>query len=137
MSALPIATDVDPSGTRTSPYLSSAALDRLRQLLADERQELHEARDECERMLFDDAAPESSEATSREELEIILIRHNASLDAVDKALALMDSGSYGWCTGCGSMIALGRLEAMPSATTCVGCHGYATDGSRLLGRHLS
>ena len=43
------------------------------------------------------------------------------LDAVDAALARVEAGSYGTCVRCGQPIPEGRLEARPTATTCVAC----------------
>ncbi|RKS90149.1 TraR/DksA family transcriptional regulator [Microbacterium sp. AG790] len=40
---------------------------------------------------------------------------------VDAALARMDAGTYGICVVCGNVIAPGRLEARPMATTCIDC----------------
>ncbi len=41
--------------------------------------------------------------------------------AIDDALARLDDGSYGTCTGCGAPIAPERLAAVPGTTTCVPC----------------
>ena len=40
---------------------------------------------------------------------------------VDAALARLDEGTYGTCERCGSAIAPGRLEARPTARTCITC----------------
>ena len=45
----------------------------------------------------------------------------ASRAAVDAALARVDDGSYGVCERCGQPIAPARLEARPTARTCVSC----------------
>jgi len=45
------------------------------------------------------------------------------LAEIDEALARVDAGSYGTCTGCGRPIPAGRLAARPTATTCVECAG--------------
>lgn len=45
----------------------------------------------------------------------------ARVEEVDAALARLDAGSYGVCEGCGLPIAAGRLEARPTARTCVAC----------------
>src|SRR3954452_1567794 len=42
------------------------------------------------------------------------------LAEVDAALARLDAGSYGRCEVCGEPIAPARLEARPTARTCVG-----------------
>lgn len=43
------------------------------------------------------------------------------LNEIDRALARLDDGSYGICVACARPIAEGRLEARPTATTCVAC----------------
>jgi DnaK suppressor protein len=43
------------------------------------------------------------------------------LTAIDTALARVDDGSYGTCTGCGRSIPAERLEVIPWAATCVAC----------------
>lgn len=40
---------------------------------------------------------------------------------VDAALARIEDGSYGTCTGCGSEIPAERLDADPAAPTCIDC----------------
>lgn len=41
------------------------------------------------------------------------------LDEVKAALAAMDDGSYGICSVCGKEIPFERLEALPTALTCI------------------
>jgi RNA polymerase-binding transcription factor DksA len=48
----------------------------------------------------------------------------AEVAQIREALARLDSGAYGRCVSCGQAIAPARLEAIPSAATCVAC---ATD----------
>ena len=43
------------------------------------------------------------------------------LAAIDAALGRIDAGTYGTCTRCGEPIPEGRLEARPTASTCVAC----------------
>jgi DnaK suppressor protein len=45
-------------------------------------------------------------------------RHLAEVDA---ALERVASGAYGVCERCGRPIATGRLEARPTARTCISC----------------
>lgn len=47
-----------------------------------------------------------------------LTRHLAE---IDHALQRLDDGVYGTCERCGGPIADARLEARPSAVTCIGC----------------
>lgn len=45
---------------------------------------------------------------------------------VDAALTRLDEDTYGTCERCGGGIAPGRLEARPTARTCIGCAGGST-----------
>jgi DnaK suppressor protein len=44
-----------------------------------------------------------------------------SIDAIDRAIAKIDEGSYGACDVCGATIGEARLEARPATTRCIGC----------------
>lgn len=50
-----------------------------------------------------------------------LDRARASLSALDDAAARLRSGTYGICERCGEPIPAARLEARPTARTCVPC----------------
>lgn len=45
------------------------------------------------------------------------------LEAIDKALARIETDAFGQCEQCGEAIADARLQAVPYATTCVSCVG--------------
>lgn len=45
----------------------------------------------------------------------------SELEQVDDALARLDAGTYGVCTGCGKPIPAARLEVRPFAEQCVPC----------------
>lgn len=40
---------------------------------------------------------------------------------IERALALHGAGAYGLCESCGRSIGEARLEARPTARTCIGC----------------
>ena len=42
---------------------------------------------------------------------------------VERALELLDQGGYGTCETCGDPVGAARLEARPTARTCIGCAG--------------
>ena len=44
-----------------------------------------------------------------------------SIKDIDRALAKIDAGSYGFCDSCGSEIQSARLEARPATALCVDC----------------
>jgi DnaK suppressor protein len=48
------------------------------------------------------------------------------LEAIDAALARIESGTYGRCTGCGGAIATERLDALPWAALCIDCQRATT-----------
>lgn len=43
------------------------------------------------------------------------------LEEINKALARLEEGTYGWCENCKEEIPLERLEANPAANTCITC----------------
>jgi RNA polymerase-binding transcription factor DksA len=60
-------------------------------------------------------------AFEREQLTALLAQAEGSLRAAEAAIARRDAGSYGSCESCGEPIGAERLEARPSATTCIRC----------------
>jgi RNA polymerase-binding transcription factor DksA len=69
-----------------------------------------------------DSADENEVADKMEELEenkAILGQLEPQLNSVKVALAKIEGGTYGNCEICGEPIEKERLEANPSATTCV------------------
>jgi len=45
------------------------------------------------------------------------------LEKIEKALAAMDTGTYGFCANCQKEIPLERLRAYPQADSCLDCDG--------------
>ena len=43
------------------------------------------------------------------------------LAGIERAIARMESGTYGTCARCGELIAAARLRALPSAEHCIRC----------------
>jgi RNA polymerase-binding transcription factor DksA len=50
--------------------------------------------------------------------------------AIEAAIARIDDGDYGQCTGCGGAIAETRLAAQPEAALCIACAQGAEQGAR-------
>ena len=47
----------------------------------------------------------------------------SELEKIEKALAAMESETYGFCANCQKEIPLERLRAYPQADTCIDCEG--------------
>lgn len=76
----------------------------------------------------DEHDPEgASTAFERAHVAALLARAREHLDDVDQALERLARGEYGRCESCGRPIPAERLEARPTASTCVPC---ATAGPR-------
>ena len=64
-------------------------------------------------------------AFERSQLGAVVQQLEENLVEIQAALERLDHGTYGTCEICGSAITAGRLEARPTARTCVRC---ASDG---------
>lgn len=62
---------------------------------------------------------------SSEVTEVLAAGARVALHDVLAALHRMDSGTYGWCTECGSVIPLERLEVLPQVAHCLPCSRHA------------
>ncbi len=60
-------------------------------------------------------------AFERSQASALLAQARERLAEVDKALDELDRDAYGICEVCGQPIAAGRLQARPSARTCIDC----------------
>jgi DnaK suppressor protein len=62
-------------------------------------------------------------AFERSQVDSLIRQVEGHLAEIDEALARVTDGTYGVCVRCGRPIPAGRLEARPSARTCVACAG--------------
>jgi RNA polymerase-binding transcription factor DksA len=60
-------------------------------------------------------------AFERSQVGALTAQARSHLAAVDAALRRLEDGTYGRCEVCGRAIPDERLEARPTAATCVGC----------------
>ena len=94
-------------------------VERLRDLTQDFRSIVGAARDTN---LDDEHDPEGATIAFERSQVGALVRHvEHHLEEVDAALVRLDAGVYGRCEVCGAPIAAGRLEARPTARTCLRC----------------
>jgi DnaK suppressor protein len=96
-------------------------------LLAQRRDLFHQAAQTEEDLLWleTDVEPEAMERGRTETMVRLLDRlderEKLEIEAIDLALTRIESGSYGRCQGCGKDIPVARLQAVPTATTCLAC----------------
>jgi RNA polymerase-binding transcription factor DksA len=60
-------------------------------------------------------------AYERAQVQSLLVDARRELDALERAGARLEKGTYGVCERCGQAIAPERLEALPATTTCIAC----------------
>jgi len=103
-------------------------IDSIRQKLLDRRAALFRTVAHVEddlRWLDTNIEPEVEEEGQEENIARLLARLDdrgkAEIEAIDAALARIAAGDYGRCEACGDPISPARLDALPTATTCVSC----------------
>jgi DnaK suppressor protein len=110
--------------------VDEATLASLRTQLERQRAELRKEIDEqgadpdVDELAFVDDVGFSDRSHSSEERSrlISLVRAlRSNLRDVERALAKMQTGTYGTCERCGNAIAPERLEALPWAVLCIDC----------------
>ena len=70
----------------------------------------------------DEHDPEGSTiAFERQQVDTLVRQNEQHLVEVEAALARLEAGEYGVCERCGRSIPEARLEARPTARTCVAC----------------
>lgn len=121
------------------PALSERTLKRLRGRLIEERdQQLRQAEElaaEAEELAqerdpgdtqFDEESGEGDTVNVERERDLLLsATARGIVEAIERALARMDAGTYGVCVPAGRKLSLERLEAIPYAEECVDCKARA------------
>ena len=70
--------------------------------------------------LDDEHDPEGATiAFERAQVDALMVQARHRLEEVDAAEDRLDGGSYGRCEACGEAVAPARLEARPTARTCI------------------
>lgn len=118
--------------------------------MSEARRRLEQARDQTARRLaaltadFDDVVAASRDtnaddehdpegatiAFERSQVGALIASAQEQLREVAAAEARMAAGTYGSCESCGGEIAPARLEARPTARTCIGCASRAGRAGR-------
>lgn len=109
--------------------ISKETVDKAREMLLRQREELREMRQENEEssMRMSEQQVEFEERAQQEkmqqELQGLDKRSRDELYAVNMALQRIGAGTFGLCHECGAEIAEKRLLALPWTTTCIQCAG--------------
>lgn len=108
-------------------YLLKKDLDKLRQIMLEQRRRLLEGLDNAVQELQDEmvsVADPNDRASQETDLALELRerdRETRLIRKIDETLIRMEQKDYGHCDECGVEIGLKRLEARPMATLCIDC----------------
>lgn len=108
-------------------YMNPKQLDHFRGILNQIKQGLSEDIDRTVHTMQDEAtvfADPNDRASQESDMSLELRnrdRERKLIKNIDKMLARIDAGEYGYCDKCGVEIGLSRLEARPTATLCIDC----------------
>jgi len=117
-----------PKGYKPSPdeeYMNPLQIEYFRQKLITWRDELvEESRETISNLQTEvrDVGDEAERATRETENSLELRtrdRYRKLINKINKTLARIDDGEYGYCEETGEEIGLQRLEARPIATLCL------------------
>ena len=108
-------------------YMNDAQLAQFRKRLLDGKEQLISEAESTKSYIQDEstAMPDINDrATQEEEFALALRtrdRERKLIRKIDKSIAEIDGGDYGFCETCGVEIGVRRLEARPTATQCIDC----------------
>lgn len=108
-------------------YMNDAQIAHFKEILLDWKRQLLTEAESTKSYIQDEstAMPDINDrATQEEEFALALRtrdRERKLVRKIDKSLAEIESGDYGFCQTCGVEIGLRRLEARPTATQCIDC----------------
>lgn len=103
-------------------------IETLRGRLLDRRRELfrHVANTEDDLLWLETNVPAELEEEAQEAILVDVLSHldrrgQDEIQTIDRVLLLIERGEYGTCEDCEEPIPIERLEALPTATTCILC----------------
>ena len=102
---------------QTVNQMREKLLTRRRDLAKD----LHNMEAELDRPAPRDVEDAASERQGDEVMEALGRAEVAELQMIDRALARIDEGTYGFCLKCGEEIAPARLDLLPATPFCRTC----------------
>ena len=101
----------------THTLSGSSTHDRFRALLDEQRADCVRQREDA---LAECAQSVPDPVAQRRSADLLV-----TIEQIDAALARIEAGTYGRCTGCQAEIPEERLELRPFAGTCVACTAAA------------
>jgi RNA polymerase-binding protein DksA len=130
----PVLSEVVARKHRT-PAVAASTMERLRVVLLEEvghhARQAEDLQAEAEALAnerepgdtqFDEESGEGDTLSVERERDLALsTAARQTVEEIQKALARMDDGTYGYCEVCGDRIPVPRLEAIPWADQCVKC----------------
>ncbi|MCL1623280.1 RNA polymerase-binding protein DksA [Moraxella sp. Tifton1] len=108
-------------------YMSEEQLAHFQTLLLAWKEELMSEAERTKDYINEETgamADINDRATQEEEFALALRtrdRERKLIRKIDKSIAEIQTGDYGYCETCGTEIGLKRLEARPTATQCIDC----------------
>lgn len=108
-------------------YMSEAQLAHFKKILQQWKADLLEEAERTKSYIHEETStmPDINDrATQEEEFALALRtrdRERKLIRKIEKSLAEIETGDYGYCETCGVEIGLKRLEARPTATQCIDC----------------
>ena len=108
-------------------YMSDRQLAHFRNILETLKAELMQDIERTVHTMQDEAtvfADPNDRASQETDIAIELRnrdRERKLIKKIEETIAQIDSGDYGYCTGCGVEIGIKRLEARPTASMCIDC----------------
>lgn len=108
-------------------YMNEKQLQHFRNILLAWKQSLMEEVDRTVDHMKEDAtnfSDPADRATQEEEFALELRardRERKLIRKIEKTIARLDEGDYGYCDACGIEIGLQRLEVRPTAELCIDC----------------
>lgn len=108
-------------------YMSDKQLEHFKTLLLNWKSELLAEAERTKDYINEETnamADINDRATQEEEFALALRtrdRERKLVRKIEKSIAEIETGDYGYCETCGTEIGLRRLEARPTATQCIDC----------------
>lgn len=103
------------------PVEKEALRARLNERIVALTERVDQIEGELGQPLDDDFVEQAVDREDDQALDTLERSTLAEIELIRRAIARLDTGSYGTCIRCGDAIAIERLNALPAAETCIAC----------------